>query len=423
MSSLGPEQARQILSRLQQLKISIKKDEDKKLQQEQELNKKNQALNRVHSELRNVRKELLISGGVLQSGEFRSAVANYLRQIRDEVDYYRQNRTAKYIIKQPIRVLITGAAGQIGYSLLPLFCNGQVFGLDQPIELNLLEIEIAKQALEGVNMEIQDGSYELVRSVTCTTDPAVAFKDIDYAVLVGGFPRKQDMTRGDLLAKNRDIFEKAGEALQQYAKESTKVLVVANPANTNCLICAQKASKIPKENFSALTRLDQNRARQQLALKLNTSVSSVNNVIIWGNHSSTQVPDITFSTVNNNGKQESVVMDDEKWVDNEFRPNVQSRGKKVIETRGFSSAMSAANAVKDHLRDWHFGTPQGQYSSMAVWSDGSYDVSKGIFYSFPCICSDGKYSIVKNLRVTDTVKQLMKTSEKELLDERSKVTN
>jgi len=313
-----------------------------------------------------------------------------------------------------VRVCVTGAAGQIGYSLLPLLATGQVFGANQKVVLQLLEITPVLPALEGVRMELDDCAYPLVDDIICTDKAEVAFKDVDFAILVGGFPRKAGMQRKDLLAKNAPIFIAMGQALDKYAKKTVKVVVVANPANTNCLIAATNAPSIPKENFCALTRLDQNRAKSQIAAKLQVKSNDVKNIVIWGNHSATQVPDVNNATVN--GKAVEL---DAKFLKEEFVPCVQKRGAAIIKARGFSSALSAANGAKDCMRDWVQGTPQGETVAMAVYSDGSYGIEKGIFYSFPCTTKDGAFTIVTDYKVTDDIKTLMKASEKELLEEKS----
>jgi len=321
--------------------------------------------------------------------------------------------------KEAIHVAISGAAGQIGYALIPVVCSGLVFGFDQPIVLHLLEIEAALKALNGIHMEVVDGAYPLVHGIICTAKAQEAFENCDYAILVGGFPRQKDMTRKDLLTKNGSIFKAMGEGLEKYAKKTTKVLVVANPANTNCLTCATHAPKIPKHNFAALTRLDMNRARSQISKKLNAVVNDIKNVIIWGNHSDTQVPDIQFATITRNDQTTPVSEHvDEKWVSEEFIPTIKYRGKAIIEARGFSSAMSAANAIKDALHDWVFGTPKDEHVSMAVYSDGHYGIAKGIFFSFPCICKNGEYQIVSNLQPHEKTVELLKVTEKELLEEK-----
>jgi len=315
-----------------------------------------------------------------------------------------------------VKVVITGAAGQIGYSLVPLFANGQVFGYDQKVILSLLEIEPALKALNGFRMELDDCAYPLVEDIICTADANEAFKDADYAVLVGGFPRKKGMVRADLLAKNAPIFKAMGEALEKNAKKTCKVLVVANPANTNCLICASHAPSIPKENFCALTRLDFNRARSQISTKLGVASTEIKNIVIWGNHSKTQVPDVSNATISGKKASEMDALSEE-YLKKEFIPCVQGRGKAIIDARGLSSAMSAANGAKDCMRDWVQGTPDGQTVAMAVYSTGHYGMTKGIFYSVPCTCKDGKYTVVTDYKVGDDIKALMTASEKELVEE------
>jgi len=317
----------------------------------------------------------------------------------------------------PIRILISGAAGQIGYAVIPMFTTGLVFGPKQPIELHLLEIEPAMKSLNGVVMEIIDGAYPLVHKVIATFKAEEAFKDIDYAVLVGGFPRQAGMERKQLMDKNAPIFKAMGEGLEKYAKKTCKVLVIANPVNTNALVCAHYAPKLPKKNFVCLTRLDQNRGASQLAEKLGVSVAHIRNVTIWGNHSSTQVPDVNDAQVSKNGKYEHVKVDPQ-WVRGDFTKTVQQRGKAIIDARGFSSAMSAANAIKDCLRDWVKGTPEGEHVSMGVFTDGSYGIAENLIFSFPCICKDGEYHIVKGLKLDEDVSNLLKVTEKELLEEK-----
>lgn len=286
-------------------------------------------------------------------------------------------------------------------------------------DFELLEITPALPALQGVRMELDDCAYPLVEDIICTDKADVAFKDCDYAVLVGGFPRKKGMLRKDLLAKNAPIFKAMGCAIDQYAKKTCKVLVVANPANTNCLICATNAPSIPKKNFCALTRLDFNRAKSQIASKLGVKSRDIENMVIWGNHSKTQVPDVNNCKISGKAASEYDALSD-KYLKEEFIPSVQGRGKAIIDARGASSALSAANGAKDCLRDWVQGTPKGQTVAMAVYSDGSaYGIEKGIFYSFPCTTADGEYTIVTDYKVTDDVKALMKASEKELLEEKA----
>jgi len=415
---LSTEDTAILVEKLRTLRTKILSDQVTIENQKKEIIDKNNALARIHKDLQNVRKDLLSTGGALTETEFRSAARKYLNGIREEVDYLRQHRCARTLIKEPLRVVITGAAGQVGYALVPLLASGQVLGFDQPLIITLLEIPAAVKSLNGVAMEIEDGAYPLVEAVIPTTEPSVAFKNVDYAILVGGFPRGVGMERKDMLAKNGPIFQSMGDALQKYAKETCKVLVVANPANTNCLVCSRHAIKIPRRNFAALTRLDQNRATALLARKLGTPTRKVANVIIWGNHSNTQVPDVSNAVVTVDGVQKSAEVE-EKWVSGEFIPSVQQRGKAVLEARGSSSAVSAANAIKDALRDWHFGTPEGEHVALAVYSDGSYyGVAKDIFFSFPVTCKNGTYTVVSDLKIGESVRNLIKKSEQELLEER-----
>lgn len=323
--------------------------------------------------------------------------------------------------KTPLKVLVTGAAGQIGYSLLPNVCSGQMFGQDQPVILHLLEVPQAEQALKGVIMELEDGAYPLLRGVVPTTDPNVGFKDIDIALLVGAFPRLQGMERKDLLTKNASIFKEHGAALNNYAKKTCKIVVVGNPANTNCLILSTFAPNIPKENFSALTRLDHNRTLTQVALKLKVNIDQVNDVIIWGNHSSTQYPDVNHGYIQlSDNKKVSIreAVNDDEYLNGPFISTIQKRGAAIIEARKFSSAMSAAKAITDHMRDWVLGTKKNQIISMAIPSDGSYGITKGLIYSFPVLVIDHNVHIVQNLSIDEFSKNKMKETEKELLEEK-----
>jgi len=333
--------------------------------------------------------------------------------------------------KSPIRVLITGAAGQIGYSLIPLVASGEMLGPSQPVILHLLDIPRAIEGLKGVVMEIEDCAYPLVHGVVATTDVAEGFKDVDVAILLGGFPRLQGMTRADLLQKNKDIFFAQGEALGKHASDDCKVLVVANPANTNCIIAfnsmTSAGGKIPRENFTAMMRLDFNRARNQVAKKVGCKVTQVKNIVIWGNHSATQYPDVHNATVECEAKGAGVAEGVEgvlgeggdKWLSDDFVPTVQGRGAAVIAQRGKSSAASAANAAKDHVRDWMCGTPPGQHVSMGVISDGkSYGVPADIVFSFPVTCENGKWTIVQGLDLTDTCKQALQVNVEKLQDEK-----
>jgi len=313
----------------------------------------------------------------------------------------------------PLRVVITGAAGQIAYSLIYQVASGYVFGMNQPLVLHLLDIAPMMGVLGGVVMEIQDCAFPLVTDVVATDDPNVGFKDIDAAFLVGAMPRKEGMERKDLLAANVKIFKVQGEALDKHAKKSVKVLVVGNPANTNALICSHYAPSIPKENFSAMTRLDQNRAAGQLSLKIGEPITYIKKVTIWGNHSSTQFPDASQATVN--GQPLSV---DASWLQNEFIPTVQKRGAAVIAARKLSSAMSAAKAASDHMKSWFSSTPADDWVSMGVFSDGSYGTPEGVMFSFPITIKDGKWSIVQGLQMSDFAKEKLALTGKELCEER-----
>jgi len=321
--------------------------------------------------------------------------------------------------KKPIVVLVSGAAGQIGYALCPMIASGQMFGPDQPVLIRALEVnvEVCLNRLRGCAMEMQDCAYPLLAGYEqCHTgEPEKAWKDIDYAVLVGGFPRKAGMDRAALLSKNAKIFQEAGQMLQAHAKETTKVLVVANPANTNCRVCAEYAPKIPKENFCALTRLDFNRARGYMANHLKCNTTDVKNIVIWGNHSKSQVPDLNNSSVTGmpdyDGKKKMAELTD-------FQHTIQYRGAEIIKARQSSSACSAANAACNNIRDWVLGTPEGETVAMSVWAPGNpYKVDGEVFYSFPCTCADGKWTIKEGFEVTDDIAALMKKSEEELKTE------
>jgi malate dehydrogenase len=327
--------------------------------------------------------------------------------------------------KSPLRVLITGAAGQIGYSLIPLFCDGKALGESQPIILHLLDIPQAEGALEGICMEIHDGAYPLVEGIVATVDQAVGFKDVDVAVLVGGFPRMQGMTRADLLQKNCAIFKEQGASLAKHASKDCKILVVANPANTNALIayksCKAAGGEIPKENFTCLTRLDMNRATSQIAIKAGVGPKEVKNVTIWGNHSADQFPDVSHATLTVEGKTNSVVSalaEHKEWLEGEFISTVQNRGATVIKARGKSSAMSAANAVKDHIHDWLLGTASGTVVSMGVISDGNpYGVADDLVFSFPLTCSGGQWKHAAGIAVSESGQERLKVNESKLKEE------
>lgn len=326
-------------------------------------------------------------------------------------------------MSEPLQVLITGAAGQIAYSLIYSVAKGDVFGPSQPVVLKLLDIEAMMGVLKGVVMEMTDCALPHLKEVTATADIVTAFKDIDVAILVGAMPRREGMERKDLLKANVKIFKQQGEALDKYAKKNCKVIVVGNPANTNSFICKKYAPSIPPQNFTALTRLDQNRAMAQIASRLGPGVSAqdVHNVIIWGNHSNTQYPDVTHATVNINGQATKVTeaIKDDHWLKNEFITTVQKRGAEVIAARKLSSAMSAAKAICDHLHDWWFGTMPNRWVSMGVPSDGSYGIEAGLIYSFPVqIKPDHTYTIVKNLPIDQFSREKMDLTLKELVEER-----
>jgi len=316
----------------------------------------------------------------------------------------------------PKKVLVTGAAGNIGYALCPLIAQGDMFGKAQPVILHLLERAEVLPKAEAVAMELYDCSFPLLAGVVVTADETVAFTDVDYVIFVGAFPRQQGMERKDMIEINAKIFSGQGKILDQVAKKSVKVLVVGNPANTNCLITATAAPSLNRLNFTALTRLDHNRARYQLAHKANAAISDVKNVCIWGNHSNTQFPDLSHATVN--GKPAVDVVRDEAWVQNEFVTTVQQRGAVVIKTRGLSSAFSAAKAIVDHMHDWVHGTAPGEFVSMGVVSDGSYGIKKGLLYSFPVTIKDGQYQIVQGLSISDFARKHMDATAAELEEEK-----
>ncbi|KAH0552191.1 malate dehydrogenase, cytoplasmic [Cotesia glomerata] len=323
---------------------------------------------------------------------------------------------------EPINVVVTGAAGQIAYSLLYQLAAGSVFGPEQPINLRLLDIKPMMDILQGVVMELEDLALPLLRDVLPTADAGVAFKDAAAAFLVGAMPRKQGMERKDLLAANVKIFKDQGEALEKFARKDIKVLVVGNPANTNALICSHYAPSIPKENFTAMTRLDQNRAQAALASRLGVQVDKVKNVIIWGNHSSTQYPDATHAVADLPGKgsvKVSLAVNDNAWLNGEFLETIQKRGAAVIAARKMSSAMSAAKAAGDHMRDWWFGTKPGQWVSMGVVSDGSYGIPKDVVFSFPVNIKDKKFEIVQGLEISDFARSKLDITAKELEEERA----
>jgi malate dehydrogenase len=320
-------------------------------------------------------------------------------------------------MKTPVRIAVTGAAGQIGYSLLFRIASGAVFGPDTPVILQLLEITPALGALEGVRMELDDCAFPLLAGIECTDNAEVAFGDADAAFLVGAMPRKDGMERGDLLSANGGIFKPQGQAIAAAAKKDIKVLVVGNPANTNALIAMNNA--IDPGRFTAMTRLDHNRAVSQLAAKVGEPVTAIKKMTIWGNHSSTQYPDLFHCEVN--GKSAAALINDQAWLENDFIPTVAKRGAAIIKARGLSSAASAANAAIDHMHSWALGTAEGDWVSMAIPSDGSYGVPEGIISSFPCVCKDGKYSIVQGLEIDEFSRARIDVSVAELVEERDEV--
>ena len=319
----------------------------------------------------------------------------------------------------PVRVAVTGAAGQIGYSLLFRIASGSMLGPDTKVILQLLEVTPALGALGGVKMELDDCAFPNLVDVVTTDDPNVAFGDADVALLVGAMPRKDGMERSDLLSANGGIFKPQGKAISDNAKKDVKVLVVGNPANTNALIAMHNAPNIDPRQFTAMTRLDHNRAISQLAMKLGKPISSVKKMTVWGNHSTTQYPDLFHCEVD--GKNAAQLVNDQQWIEETYIPTVAKRGAAVIKARGSSSAASAANAASDHIRSWVLGTPAGDWVSMSVPSDGSYGVPEGIISSFPCTCKDGKYSIVQGLEIDAFSRARIDASVAELMDERAAV--
>ncbi len=321
-------------------------------------------------------------------------------------------------MKAPVRITITGAAGQISYGLLFRIAAGNMLGPDQPVILQLLEIPPAMNALKGVCMELDDCAFPLLKGIVATDDANQAFADADFALLVGAMPRKKGMERKDLLTANSAIFSAQGKAINDHAKSDIRVLVVGNPANTNALITAANAPNVKAGNITAMTRLDHNRALSQLAAKTGMASESIQKMTIWGNHSSTQYPDLHHTTVNGKPAMDLV---DAAWYQDDFIPKVQQRGAAIIEARGASSAASAANAAIDHFHTWMHGTAAGDWVSMAVPSDGSYGIDAGLVYSFPCTCQQGEYSIVPGLEINDFSRQRMDATAQELREERDEV--
>lgn len=323
-------------------------------------------------------------------------------------------------MKAPVRVAVTGAAGQISYSLLFRIAAGEMLGADQPVILQMLEITPALEALKGVAMELDDCAFPLLAGMVQTDDPNVAFKDADYALLVGARPRGPGMERKDLLEANAAIFSVQGKAINDNASKDIKVLVVGNPANTNALIAQRNAPDINPRQFTAMMRLDHNRAMTQLAQKTGTTINDVTNMTIWGNHSATQYPDLHHAKVNG---QTAIDMVDQDWYENTFIPEVQQRGAAIIKARGASSAASAANAAIAHMRSWALGTTDGDWVSMGIYSDGSYGIQEGLIYSYPCTCANGDWTIVQGLEINEFSQGRMNATEQELTEERDAVSH
>lgn len=321
-------------------------------------------------------------------------------------------------MKVPVRVAVTGAAGQISYSLLFRIASGQMLGENQPVILQMLEITPALEALKGVAMELDDCAFPQLAGMVCTDDPNVAFKDADYALLVGARPRGPGMERKDLLEANAAIFSVQGRAINDNASKDIKILVVGNPANTNALIAQRNAPNIDPRQFTAMMRLDHNRAKTQIAQKTGKTINDVTSMLVWGNHSATQYPDLHQVKISGEAAMNLV---DQAWYEEDFIPTVQQRGAAIIKARGASSAASAANAAIDHMRDWALGTPADDWVSMGVFSDGSYGITEGLIYSFPCICKNGDWKIVQGLEINDFSRSKMTATEQELIKERDGV--
>jgi len=326
-------------------------------------------------------------------------------------------------MKRPVRVAVTGAAGQIGYSLLFRIAGGEMLGKDQPVILQMLEIpdEKAQKALRGVMMELDDCAFPLLAGMVPASDPLVAFKDADIALLVGARPRGPGMERKDLLEANGKIFAPQGKALSEVASRDVRVLVVGNPANTNCLIAMKNAPALKPAQFSAMMRLDHNRALTQIGQKINKPAAGIRNMTIWGNHSATQYPDVFHATCD--GKKVWPLINDQAWLEKTFIPTIQKRGAAIIEARGLSSAASAANAAMDHVRSWALGTPAGDWVSMGIPSDGGYGIPEGVIYGMPVTCENGAYKVVTGLDVSDFSRARMQATLKELHEERDGIRN
>ena len=324
-------------------------------------------------------------------------------------------------MKSPICVAVSGASGQIGYSLLFRILTGDMLGKDQPIILKLLDITESQQTLSGVAMELEDCAFPLLSSLIVTDDPIIAFRDAEIILLVGARPRSKNMDRKDLLKINGEIFAAQGKALDKVANRNVKVTVIGNPANTNALITIKNAPGLDPNNFSAMMRLDHNRALSQIAIKTGQPVSSISKIIIWGNHSDTQYPDLSFVELNN--LPINTIINNHEWIENSFIPTVQNRGMSIIKSRGTSSAASAANATIDHVHDWVFGTKKNDWTSMAIPSNGSYGIPEGVIYSYPTICENGSYKIFQGLEINEFSRNKMQITYKELLEERKLINH
>jgi len=320
----------------------------------------------------------------------------------------------------PVKVTITGAAGQISYSLLFRIASGQMLGPQQPVELSLLEIPQAMKALEGVAMELNDCAFPLVQKIECHDNPNAAFNGSSFGMLVGARPRGPGMERSELLGANAGIFQQQGKAINEVADDKIKVVVVGNPANTNALVCLKNAPDVPKNQITAMTRLDHNRAKAQVAEKLGIGLSEIKQMTIWGNHSTTQYPDLYNSLIGGSNGMEHFT---QEWYESFFIPKVAKRGAEIIEARGSSSAASAANAAIEHMRDWVKGTEEGDWVSMAVYSEGQYGVEEGIIFSYPVSCRNGEYKIIEGLDVNEFSRKKLKETEIELIEEREAIEN
>ena len=324
-------------------------------------------------------------------------------------------------IKPPIRIAVSGASGQISYSLLFRIVTGDMLGKDQPVILKLLDITESQSALSGVAMELEDCAFPLLADLVVTDDPKIAFRDAAIVLLVGALPRGKGMERKDLLEINGEIFAAQGKALDEVADRDVKVTVIGNPANTNTLITMKNAPGLNPYNFSAMMRLDHNRALSQVAMKITKSVSDISKMVVWGNHSSTQYPDLSFAETDS--LSISTLINNQEWIENYFIPTVQGRGMSIIKARGLSSAASAANAAINHVHDWVFGTKKNDWTSMGIPSDGSYSIPEGVIYSYPVVCEKGSYKIFQGLEINEFSKKRMKTTYEELVEERALISH